>query len=294
MTVEGSNTSAMSTQDEGSSLSEHLHRRFVRLAEGEEDSELEEMVSETDAYVIISGKCQGHLPLLDWNQNFRKAYTLLMWLRVVKEEEGDKEEEIEDKEEEEEVDTEEIKDKEEDEQDSLPPPRIMYRFATSPDDSEATGICVTCSDWKLSDEGHHLETELTATALAANGTASQPLKTPLRLSTNTWHLVGFTHVFPYLKRPAWTVTVDGEAIGTGELSYPMLIEKRNSPTTMEHNTVLHNLVSDGFQLHVAALSLYPLSIGSGIQAVVAEAGVNMALTSRDGRVLPLLPPVANW
>jgi hypothetical protein len=280
----------MSTdEEEGSSLSEHLHRRFVRLVDGEEDSELEEMVCETDAYVIISGKCQGHLPALDWNQHFRKAYTLLLWLRVVAEDV--KEEEHKGKEE---IEKEDEKEEGEDEPDTTPPPRILYRFATSPDDSEATGICVTCSDWKLSDEGGQLETDLTATALNPMGT-STPLKTTLRLNTNTWHLVGFTHVFPYLKKPTWTVTVDGQAVGTGELSYPLLTEK-NSPSSMEYNTILHNLVSDNnqFQLHIAALSLYPLSIGSGIQAVVAEAGPNMALTSRDGRILPMLPPVANW
>jgi len=274
------------------SISEHLHERFMHVQNGPAEErlqrlhELEPWTCETDAYLTFTGPISaGHLPSVDWNAQLRKSYTLLCWVRprIVEEKETNS--------------TVPDQPNPETASETTPPsplrPKIFYRFSTSPDDSEATGISVTCSDWKIvvpeendkDDKEKYLETILTATALPSD----VRLQIPLRLKSNVWQLIGFSHVFPYLKRPTLTVTYQGQAIGTGELAYP-----QPDVSVMESNTCFQNIVSPGMQLDVACLTLYPSVIGSTIQALCAEAGPNVALQTGDGRILPTLPPICNW
>lgn len=320
-----------------SSLSEHFYERLRDSPEL-----LEELWSETDAYVSWTGpSAQGHLPGLNWNTDFRKAYTLLIWLRPH-------------------IVTEESKEnnKEELPSESSSAPRILYRFSTSPDDSEATGVCVFCSEWTYRNSAFE------ATLTAKSYPSQQEMTAPLTLKADEWHLVGFTHVFPFLKHPTLTVTINGQAVAHGELAYPVLEEDYQM---MEHNYLMRHILTPAvlgegeetnegkndegvaeklkeeaskespnttekereakkedtpeisqvaseeipgimqdvsltsaceprtpWQLDLAAFALYPVAIGSSIQAVTAQAGPHLALQSQDGRILPTLPPVCNW
>eukprot|EP00523_Entomoneis_sp_CCMP467_P014142 CAMPEP_0168797844 /NCGR_PEP_ID=MMETSP0725-20121227/17562_1 /TAXON_ID=265536 /ORGANISM="Amphiprora sp., Strain CCMP467" /LENGTH=160 /DNA_ID=CAMNT_0008849167 /DNA_START=246 /DNA_END=724 /DNA_ORIENTATION=+ len=135
------------------------------------------------------------------------------------------------------------------------------------------------------------------------------VRVALTLKVGEWQLLGVNHTFPYLKRPIWSVAIDGLVIGQGELAYPVC-ENR---VEMEDNQVLNNIVVGGaerqvapdktddqksaselnskasavrleLQLDLASLALYPDPISTSIQAVVAEAGPNLSL-QKGGRLL---------
>ena len=281
----------------------------------------------TDAYVSLQGPyCQAHLPTLDWNQQFRKAYTLLMWIRPrwMCEKKKKKSSSSSDA-------AAAAGDIDANDVDNVDPnesthetetttttttPRILYRFATDPDDAKAVGVAVTCSQWKVvyndNDDDRkntsgddkkdsnnnannksccYLETTLTAYTLphhkpskvvaAGTATYSSWVQVPLRLKMPTlsehdsdddeaataaadWHLLSFSHVFPYLKRPCWTVTLDGLEVGSGELQYPLLnvvqqqqqsqdqqtqpqqqqhVVQTSKKKSMEYNYLLHHVVT---------------------------------------------------
>ena len=308
----------------------------------------------SDAFITFTGDVhQAHLPALyAWNSTFRKAYTLLFWIRprLGDERTAEQEEEGEDDDDDEEGSTSSKDDSHR---------RLLYRLSTDPDDANGTGVCVTCSPWKVivddgTDKGttsadgskreknRVLQTTLTAYALpfsnpskmkgggflragAASSTnfASWTQQT-LELTENTWHLVGCSHAYPYLKRPVWTLSVNGKTAGPNELHYPVLHETRKSHRAMEDCQILHNITAGGaqvittapshddqktasqlqkeasggsggpvhqFQLDFASISIYNDVVPLNVQAILADAGPAFLQQQRGACTLP---PVPNW
>jgi hypothetical protein len=244
---------------------------------------------EADAYVTLkSADSRIRLPALDWTA-FRKAYTVLMWVRprrtIVP------------------TPTDATTTTQQD-PDATSRTRTVYRFCTAaatepsrqPDPiaaaASAVGVQVTAGEWKETPNGM-LETVLTATALPLQSHHhDQSLQVPIQLQPDTWQLLGFSHVFPYLKRPVWTVTIDGAVAGQGELLYPAT----ETATVMESCLLLNGVTGPNsnsntllLSLDVASLALFPVPISPTVQAVVAEAGV-----SSGAHLLPVLPAVPNW
>ena len=295
-------------------LTKHLHQEWKVLVDAQippkermaQAERLRPLLSETDGYISFKGQTKGLLPALDWNTSFRKAYSLLMWIRPRLTDE-----------------TPEASSESEASQ-----TRMLYRFSSNADDSKAVGVCVTLSGWQANSERTSIETTLTAFSLpnikpraaisAGMATYSSFVRVKLTLKGGEWQLLGINHTFPYLKRPVWSVAVDGMVLGQGELNYPVCENK----VEMEDNQVLYNIVVGGaelellpgksddqksaselnskpiairlaMELDLASLALYPDPISTSIQAVVAEAGPNLSL-QKGGRLLPTLPPIPNW
>jgi len=279
-----------------------------------------------DAYWSLSGISRIQLPTIyEWSTVMKKAYTLLFWIRPR-------------------IDV-----------DSGAPDQdviasnlqgCLYKFAH---DSNSSGIIVYVnSEWTQLDVSSSEEDgrsggsvarriQTTLTALSSVSV----LQLPLTLTLNEWHLVGCTHIFPYLKRPQFTLTVNGNVVGTGELEYPNNLQIANDnvvlqniccggllvPTTPSKsnnhnngndtvakdadkseatvteqvgstnaassltepvNTVVNrrSLVTD-----LSSFGLYPVSVSPTIQSLLFEAGPTSVI---NGRMLPLIPAVANW
>lgn len=198
---------------------------------------LKDYVQEVDGYLNISSDhpCEGQWPVLEWNEHFRKAYTILLWVRPLV---GEKLE-TEDK------DGETIIDRTDD---STMHPRVLYRFGTHPGDSAAQGVCVTLGEWRCINvdtttancpapsSKRRVMTNLTAYSLPSvvpgsmeendeDMMGSSIVMAPLELWDNEWSLIGITHVFPYLKRPHWTLCVNGRVSGSGNSHIPFWIER---------------------------------------------------------------------
>ena len=274
---------------------------------------LKPYLQEIDGYLCFSEEdsVEGQLPVLEWNNLFRKAYTLLMWVRPSL---GD------------ELNT-------TIHEDNSVQERILYRLATSSEDDHSLGVCVRIGDWRVvntsmaTEQGQETSTKrkvvtnLTAFALPhspanmMDATNSSSLLTaPLELVEGEWSLIGITHVFPYLKRPHWTLCVNGRVCSSGELTYPFL---ERTPV-MSFNTLFRNAcqggcivtndhtpdaqlsASDlqhqvqtrlGLNLHLASFGLCNDVFSPTIQALLAQAGPSMSL---NGTGIPILPPVPNW
>ena len=132
-------------------LSEHLFQCHATIMDADKpvDQRLQAAqslpVSEdsADAYISMTGPCQGHLPAFD-SKTFRKAYTLLFWVRPRLSKNGDGEPDL-------------VLEKsaEEGQETALPPANYLYRLSTQSQDTAATGVCVTCSTpWKLTNDNH--------------------------------------------------------------------------------------------------------------------------------------------
>ena len=317
-------------------LAQEVHAKLQSLVDVHEDDDdnvlqrkLETLraledpwLSTVDAYVTLHGPTQGHLPPLDWSASFRKACVVLMWIRPRL---GDP---IED------GGNHDTTDILSDANSKPHQTRILYRLSTSADDTVAQGVCVTVGDWKACHDKTSVSTILTAYALpqyppsASRHTPKSyaaHIRIPLTLKTDAWQLLALQHAHPYLKRPYWSVSVDGKLQGQGELDYPIV------DATMDYNAILQNVVVGGalmeteplshsasqkkkddqksaselaqqsslsgpyigLLLDVASLALYSEIVNASLQALVAEAGPNLSL-QKNGRLVPTLPPVANW
>jgi len=328
------------------SLSEHLHSRFSDIFIGDGGKtfgsksqldrpeqpllDLQKDIDAPDAYIRFSGVSRAELPVLDWNAHFRKAYTICFWIRPV---------------------LTKMKDGKTEEQGStraenaapasvVVENRLLYRFATTPTNVSGTGVTVQVSDWVVLDEDR-IQSTLTACSFdsAQSGgiegdqtalirTASSPLivQLPLTLKLDAWQLVSCTHVFPYLKRPQWSCSVNGKLMGSGELPYP-LIPTSGPACVMDCNTLLQNLTVGGailpvednsttsreaggtekvqivesrsestraaLSIDLASFALYPVAIPIGLQAVLADAGMPLS-QQMNGAIVPILPPIANF
>ena len=217
----------------------------------------------TDAYVTLHGPTQGHLPALDWNAHFRKALVVCLWIRPR-------------------LGTTPLS------QEalllvpattdvlpatasntgtgtgtgSLHQARILYRLSTTAEDSTAQGVCVTVGDWKVEeDHTNTVSTVLTAyilpqqppaAATATNKSYASYVRLPCRFQLDTWQLLVLQHAHPYLKRPYWSVSVDGLLQGQAELDYPIIASDAGSNANgssgggiVDYNAILQNIVVGG-------------------------------------------------
>ena len=357
-------------------VSEHLHRQLqvlvdpavkIRAKRAHLESQLAPHVREpADAYICLSENVhQATLPpLAHWNTVFRKAYTILFWIRPRLEEDGAGTNQTNNNSSSQQqqpnlqqaVQSQDEDDDEEDEDGSERSrsniKRVLYRFSTSAEDSRGTGICVTCSPWKIvvadDDDDHdddagaqpsrrkprQLETTLTAFALPHNNPSKMGVHPPsstsggflrsnsksqhskpggsggtpyaswaqqtLQLTENQWHLVACTHVYPYLKRPVWSVCVDGAVLGTGptELHYPVLNEtskstsnfetySNNKSRSMDYCTCLQNITAGGAIVPVSELAADKTDDQKTASQLQAEAALDIASPT-----VPLLLDVA--
>jgi hypothetical protein len=292
-----------SLEDEEVPLSQHVDGIAREIVDGvgstrlESVSVIKQWLSRQDAFIEIEGEAQ--LPPLEWNRHFRKAYTILAWVRP--EMSGDVAQES-------------------------PSPtkarQVLYRFSTSAEDSRGSGICVLLGNWMLKDGMLHTTATAYLLPTMSQQTAMQHaslLQIPLVLPPNTWSLLGISHVFPYLKRSTLELTVNGSVVGSGELTYPVV----DTNVVMEYASLFGNIARGGVSVksslgllgddsrtpaselstatidkrlalkwHVATLALHPDGISPQLQALCAHAGVALSLQN-NGRVLVPLPPISN-
>lgn len=308
-------------------IAQDLQTHFCTLVDAEATvdtklktlEELQPFFRAADDYITLQGPTQGHLPPLDWNQSFRKACAVCFWIRPRLGEDikgGDGSSPVDPI-----------------HQTPQYQARILYRLSNSADDAVAAGVSVSVDEWKASADRRTVSTILTANALPTvhpTSPAATTLKAayaskvcvPLTLQVDRWQLLVLHHAYPYLKRPYWSVSVDGKVVGQGTLDYPALVD---AAANMDYNACLQNIVVGGarvmtennihrgkddekpasqlsapaegptvaLQLDVAAVALYNQVLGQALQALAAEAGPGLAL-QQGGRILPTLPPVANW
>ena len=371
-----STTNDRPPQDEGEegeiSMSRHLLERLESFTNPDLEApqkvdiarDLQPYLNQVDGYLSFgSGEesvsssttisTSGQLPVLEWNNHFRKAYTLLLWLRPVASPD--------------ELETTIL----EDDQNARYYRRILYRFATAEDDKSAVGgVCATLGDWRVLEleeddkDGRSKATSSTkltslsdrrrprrmahsqltvyslphqapnlseaSTPAVPDSSYSDYIIAPLELEEQEWSLVGITHVFPYLKRPHWTLCVNGRVKAQGELAYPSTttgtLEQPLRNPNMNFNTLLQDPVKGGctvlssfrkrgqskpdsakkaselqtqvhyprhgLKLHLASFLLSNDAFSPTVQALLAQAGPNMSLASHGS--VPTLPPVANW
>ncbi|VEU43883.1 unnamed protein product [Pseudo-nitzschia multistriata] len=237
---------------------------------------------------------EGRLPPLAWNAHFRKAYTLLLWVRPV----------IGAEKEPEETETTTVA---EDDAEALGEgtgsDRLLYRFAEGPEDAtSSTGVSVSVGEWRAleTDENacsepergsdrskqstnHKRAPRTLLTTLRAHSLPHEGLSAaagradanfdpapfvvaPLELPEGEWSMIGITHVFPYLKRPHWTVCVNGRACASGELAYPQPSEaghkkkqkhrghEASVAALLGHNTLFRNVCGGGCEILGAGAS----------------------------------------
>ena len=287
------------------SLSEYVHSELVSLVnEPSAVHRWKPHLHQMDAVCILGDDSRGELPPLDWKGAFRKSYTILFWIRPVL---GGLRETTEGS---------TVSDLGEAGQDSASSltetRRLWYRFSTATLDDVGVGICVQCGDWVLDLDGN-----LTSTLMAFGlPPKTQMTQLPIQLTPNEWSLVAFSHSFPYLKRPEWTVTVNGNLVGRAELSYPIVDQP------LQHSSVLHNLCSGGArvlqpstksddqksaselaqkplsELHslhfeLATLAIHSEIIESDLQALLYSGGPTLSL-QHYGKIVTPLPPIDNW
>ncbi len=185
---------------------------------------------------------QGRLPALDWKSHFRKSYTLLLWVRprIGKEKQ----------------DTTVAEDNAIASNQHQRGKRLLYRFGDDEEDNQCTtGVAVSVGEWRaIEDEQQDdndddddddddnnqnniqhrkLITNLTAYSLPYEPPPDNPMEmdnydpapfvtAPIELIENKWSMIGITHVFPYLKRPHWSICVNGKTMAGGELEYPQM------------------------------------------------------------------------
>lgn len=205
-------------------------------------------VTETNAnhFHTPPAATHGRLPALDWNSHFRKSYTLLLWIRPKMGAEK--------------VGTTVAEDDANAAGNNYNQrgKRLLYRFADTEDDQTATtGVAVSVGEWRAvesHDENDNEEddsendasqkisrkliTTLTAYSLPYEPPPENPMEVddydpapfvtaPVELQENEWSMIGITHVFPYLKRPHWSICVNGKTVAGGELAYPQLSSYSN-------------------------------------------------------------------
>lgn len=190
------------------------------------------------------------LPPVEWHRDFRKGYSLLMWVCFHDDTDEDEDD----------VDTDDnfsgvgsfLSTSSTDSD-----PQLLYRFATSASPL-AHGVQATiCKDTEYNDDDSNINQtngkkkmipvtiQIDTFKPSPTSTSSSPSKNlakspkidalqsnnvPISLITkrkafipnHQWTLICIQHSFPYLKRPTVTVSVNGVEIEKGELAYPTL------------------------------------------------------------------------
>ena len=125
-------------------LSKHVHDLLTSLVSTETSLQekhvhaaiLQDFVTRPDAYIEFSNtQCEAQLPPLEWNRHFKKAYTILCWIRPIVHVHGD----------------------------VIPSTttphhykQVLYRFCTSDKDYKGAGLCVQLGDWTHPKQRHTL------------------------------------------------------------------------------------------------------------------------------------------
>ena len=325
-------------------MSQHLFDQISTFTNAEtayedkisKSKNLKPYLGEVDGFLSFdSQSSEGKWPVLEWTSHFRKAYNLLLWVRPVITEE--------------EIHTTILEDttpqrrilyrlatSPEDHSGvgvcvTVGEWRKVITAAEDNDAEERSGKG-NSANWNNNKNGKgRVTTTLTAyslpfshtnplendfdTSTELGGSSSHFVTAQLELPENEWSLVGITHVFPYLKRPHWTLCVNGRITSSGELAYPVL----EKTPVLSFNTLFQNICQGGCQiiddskpdfkkkaselqtqvypryelkLHLASFCLASEAFSPTIQALLAQAGPALSLSS--GGCIPILPPVANW
>ncbi|KAL3924923.1 MAG: hypothetical protein SGILL_000744 [Bacillariaceae sp.] len=337
-----------SPDDDGTeiSMSQHLSNQVYTWIDPDASADvklqkcntLQPFLEDVDGYLSFSSETpsEGQWPVLEWNAHFRKGYTIVLWVRpVVGEEKNTTIAEddaafgktrrvlyrfgtsLEDatsqgvcvsvgdwravEEEHDEV-----------AQDGTTRKVIKRKVITT-----VTAYSLPHATPNLHMPHHHPmseEAHMPAGTGAESFNASAFVTASLELPENEWSMIGISHVFPYLKRPQWSMCVNGRLAASGELGYPVL----DKTPVMNFNTLFHNLLDGGCQMlrtttdykkkasdlqtmihprhemkmHLATFLVSNESFTPTIQALLSQAGPTMSL--ENGGCLPTLPPVANW
>jgi len=317
------------------SLSEFMFSQLNKvLHDPDAIKHLQPFLCRPDAFCRLNGETShGELPMgLDWS-TFRKAYTLLIWIKPVL------------------TASEDYAPKSLKKRTWHQAPsssnvmvfgggekrRIWYHFSThhlDEDNNSRTGVCVQSGPWRKKSNSNVLESVLTAFALPPTHSSTM-VQVPIRIKADEFSLIGFTHNFPYLKKPQWTVTVNGVLQGRAEVKYPVDTPRQqhqHQSSVLQHAVVLQNLglggveeiaATDesgtdcfksaseltaslsslctanknkryGLDFHVASLALHADVIGSELQALMATTGGPSLSLQHGGKIATPLPPVENW
>ena len=238
------------------------------------------------------------LPVIEWHSQFRKGYSMLMWVR--------------------------FHTLDDDDSSSSSPdhlqPQLLYRFATSSSPA-AHGIQATLHrDTSQTSNADSIPCILRVETLRPPSPSStksdsnmsmhsNSLTTPVTIPKSKWTLIGIQHSFPYLKRPTLSITVNGAEVDKGEVSYPTLGGELGE--VMRDNYILCNLPigssrsssssasasasASGYKssrlglemVDFAGFGLFKETIPTLIQGIICEHGPCYAA---DG-VIPAVPPV---
>ena len=263
-------TNAAIEETKASTTTEKLHHEAVKwvvdykLSAEEKVQHACHLAPPEEGYLELSPTSKLTLsPSLDWSGQFRKCYTLLMWMKPPS------------------VATLKSKSKTD-----IMTPSNLYRLEQAQTTQAWLGVEVAMGPWTPVGEQH---VEAWVKAATLEGGANSPrVDATLKLPTETWSLVGMTHVFPYLKRPQWSLSVNGETIALGDLPYPSLdhLTGKNAARNMA-------LTLGGWTGKLSSWAIYQDPIPPEAIALVAEAGPSISNSEQPGFVIPRVPPVAN-
>ena len=241
------------------------------------------------------------LPPIDWNQHFRKGYSMLMWVRFHSENETKAEADADDA----------HNYSSSNHQQKL---QILYRFATS-DTPSALGIQASLyRDTSLKPNGKVIPSILrienlrplspfSPSKMDSNTIYNSSVTAPILIPDGKWTLIGIQHSHPYLKPPMVNIALNGEEVHRDELAYPSL-HGGDSGGIMKDNIILSNLPGgdpgnvstsmssyESSHLNIetvdfAGFGLFNENVPALIQGIVAEHG---PCPNADG-VIPSVPP----
>jgi hypothetical protein len=256
------------------------------------------------------------LPVIDWHQQFRKGYSIMMWVRFHAHSDTSGTTATDTS-----PDNYESADPWVDQM--HPKPQILYRFATSAL-STALGIQATLHrdtstlkrsiDHSSNDQIPCILQIESLRPASSSKLDSMPslhpntLKSKISIPAGKWTLIGIQHSFPYLKPPTVSIALDGVEVDKGEVTYPSLGSEFGGD--MRDNFILCNIPNEddaknentkqnrnhernsSSRLNIdkvdfAGFGLFKEIVPLLIQGIVSEHGPS---TSADG-VIPVVPPV---
>lgn len=288
----------------------------------EEDYKRSRHSSTSSSVVGIHSGIQ--LPIIDWAKEFRKSYSILMWVCFHENEQDENGQE----------DNKDDANNNIDCSSSLssipstfstfdeePEPHLLYRFATSASPM-ANGVQATLhKDTSYYDEEGHADSSdkipiiiriesLRPTPPSKVDTYSVPLPNSLTtkrilIPNGQWTLICIQHTSPYLKKPELSVGINGVEIQKSEMAYPSLGGEAGEVMMDNHllcNIPTWNIASNGedddrkkkrssvlnvSKIDFAGFGLFNEPIPTLLQAIICEHG---PCSEADG-VIPNVPPV---
>jgi len=202
----------------------------------------------SDAFVTLQGapvvtdpsakrKPSGiQFPPIVWNSNFRKGYTLLVWIRI----RGGS------------GSVQDSASATKSTASNIIQRQLVYRFSTPTNGIQAV-IELEGNITTLLVESIPRPTVPVSPSSQFHASSLRiPIPTDA-LPVNEWILLSIQHTFPYLKRPFLVLHIDGEEIGRGEIAYP---------DSVEYMTDVLFLANWEKDLDVAGMGLYQDTMGS--------------------------------